>query len=320
MMKGWTGYEKMDNSTTTNTTTDPDHQAAHKAATEAAAAAHKAAVAAAKEAATAAHQAAAAASGQDSGNGTNDQFLANIGQMVAAALDPMGIDVQVHVETPEGVRPAASTTKGAKEEAKSGETSTSSSNMSSMTSTEEQPAAATPAEAAAEAAVKRAATGTAGIEQGVKRLAIDPTAAAAAPAVDESSAAAAAVAGEQEDEEFEWTVLNRGDSPVAKEADKEVVIPIQVEETRGAEGGALYPDLPPADQSKVEDGKKPEEAMKPEVAQHPDPRIQVALQAMLNMGFRNDGGWLTQLLEAKNGDIGKALDVLQPVGPAVNRN
>ena len=35
-----------------------------------------------------------------------------------------------------------------------------------------------------------------------------------------------------------------------------------------------------------------------------------ALQAMLNMGFSDDGGWLTKLLLAKGGNVGSALDAL----------
>merc|ERR1711874_431257 len=98
----------------------------------------------------------------------------------------------------------------------------------------------------------------------------------------EDSAPATKAATPSDDEE-DWTVVTD-----KKEA--------------GAAG--LYPSLtenPPADIPSAP------------VASHPDPKIQVALQAMMNMGFSNEGGWLSSLLEAKNGDIGKVLDILQPV-------
>ena len=43
------------------------------------------------------------------------------------------------------------------------------------------------------------------------------------------------------------------------------------------------------------------------------PGIEEVLVQLKSMGFDDEGGWLTELIKAKDGDIGKVLDTLQPI-------
>merc|ERR1712151_1202974 len=180
----------------------------------------------------------------------NADYLKNVGSFVAAALDPLGIDVQVDIETPEGTRDTVKSS-----------TRTASSSSSSSSSVVEQE------------------------ETGDKKDVLEKEPETTKPKTESKP---------QSDDE-EWTVVED-----KKDDQNTVEIPIKI--IREEKKEQIYPSLP-------------EEAATttPTTSSHPDPKIQVALQAMMNMGFSNEGGWLTSLLEAKNGDIGKVLDILQPV-------
>jgi len=253
MMSGWTGEQQQPANSGQEKKTEKsgeaqqqqqhqEHQEFVKIAEEAARQAHAEAHSAAQ---------AAGAAGLLSGS---ENYLQNVGSFVAAALDPLGIDVKIDIETPEG--------------RKSCHVSRQASTASASTSAGQEQEKEKKEEKKEEEKEKEEV-----VINEEKKADTEPAKRAATPS----------------DDEEDWTVVT----------DK------KDGETAGQEASlSLYPTLtenPPADIPTAP------------VASHPDPKIQVALQAMMNMGFSNEGGWLSSLLEAKNGDIGKVLDILQPV-------
>ncbi|XP_077387226.1 sequestosome-1 [Festucalex cinctus] len=82
--------------------------------------------------------------------------------------------------------------------------------------------------------------------------------------------------------------LDDGDQNPKGDQNKDAPAEVQ-KAPSGLKAAALYPHLPP----------------------EADPRLVESLSHMLAMGFTDEGGWLTRLLQAKDFDIGAALDAIQ---------
>ena len=110
----------------------------------------------------------------------------------------------------------------------------------------------------------------------------------------------------------DWTILDKATTPEEKEEEPSAPSAGHEEPTQGA-SGTLYPSLEEPEKTQ-EQVKEPEAKKKPDYS-NLKPKVRVAIEAMENMGFSNEDGWLTSLLEKYDGDIGKVLDLLQPVKP-----
>merc|ERR1712112_5998 len=259
MMKGWAGdcssAEANSNPQAKDSTASNDGatSSAHAEAHSAAHAAHSAAQAAATNDFAAMNN---AFSGMTM-TGSED-YLKNVGNFVAAALDPLGIDVKIDIETPDG-------------------------KQSTQTSSKTRNIEIIKEKAAEDSGEKKDEVKEPSSEKQVEVMQDDKE-----PEVSKN------MTPTPSDDDEDWTVVKD-----SKEEEK---------------AKTLYPSLAETSQGAAAASTASATTTAPVVtAEHPDPRIQVALQAMMNMGFSNDGGWLTSLLEAKNGDIGKVLDILQPV-------
>ena len=312
LVQGWTGGNMPASGQEAATAAAAAHesahaaaQAAHNSAHAAAQAAHNSAHSAAHSASKAAHDAAMTAAAAAAG-ATNAahvstfsgaDYLKNVGNFVAAALDPFGIDVLVEIENAMGERQKVGGVD---------------SNSASASTSEEKKAEQqeNSAEHSAEAPV---------VVQ--EERPVEPVSGNVEPEKSKSPTPS-------DGDESEWTMVPTGDKKgelvtSSSSSTKTVEIPIQVVESPAQPlpvtpkiayvdpAGTIYPQLPATDPTPM--AATPVPSAPAATVNHPDPRIQVALQAMINMGFSNEGGWLATLLEAKNGDIGKVLDVLQPV-------
>jgi len=294
MMRGWMGEQPMGNpgnQSESNSATNHafEHKQAHEAAFEAAQEAHEQAHNAANEAhaaASAAQEAHNAAFEQFATMTGNADYLKNVGTFVAAALDPLGIDVQVEIETPEGNR---NTVKSS--------TSSSSSSSTSSTTVRDEPKE----EKVNDEKQTHTDQNKSGIEtppEDEEWLVIEENIDATQNCRKRNLSQMSCLASQ----------LKQA-SIVDDKTDNSATIEIPIKIIKEDKKDQMYPSLP----DDLADAIAPPEVTPAPAPNSSDPKIQVALQAMMNMGFSNEGGWLTSLLEAKNGDIGKVLDILQPV-------
>ncbi|NWX95400.1 SQSTM protein, partial [Nothoprocta ornata] len=213
----------------------------------------------------------------------NVTFLKNVGESVAAFLSPLGIEVDIDVEhggQRSKVTPASSQQENS--------TETSSTTVNQDTETKSDWNSTDPA------------TEVNTVAEQIQDMVIDPlpTQMEEGSLQSQEHSESSSSSGGDED----WTHLS------SKEVDPSTgeLQSLQMPETEGP--SSLDPSQGPAQTGPT--GLR-EAALYPHLPPEADPRLIESLSQMLSMGFSDEGGWLTRLLQTKNCDIGAALDAIQ---------
>ncbi|XP_004478190.1 sequestosome-1 isoform X2 [Dasypus novemcinctus] len=213
-------------------------------------------------------------SGTESAAGSSEDpsvhFLKNVGESVAAALSPLGIEVDIDVEHGGKRSRLASVSPESSSTEEKG-----SSQPSSCSSDPNKPDGNT--EGAEQSLAKQ-----------MEKITLE--------------------AEWQPEEQMESDNCSGGDDDWTHLSSKEVdpstgeLQSLQMPESEGPNS------LDPSQEGPT--GLK-EAALYPHLPPEADPRLIESLSQMLSMGFSDEGGWLTRLLQTKDYDIGAALDTIQ---------
>ncbi|XP_051649845.1 sequestosome-1 isoform X1 [Manacus candei] len=237
------------------------------------------------EATTAAPSAPAAeeASTNNQPQDPNVTFLKNVGESVAAFLSPLGIEVDIDVEHG-GKR--SKVTPTAPNQENSGEANSSAPAQNGQTKPDWNNT-----DLATEVNV---------VAEQIQDMAIDPvpTQMEDGPFHSQEHSESSSSSGGEED----WTHLS------SKEVDPSTgeLQSLQMPDTDGPSSLDVSREPPQPGPTGLR-----EAALYPHLPPEADPRLIESLSQMLSMGFSDEGGWLTRLLQTKNCDIGAALDAIQ---------
>ncbi|KFV91902.1 Sequestosome-1, partial [Eurypyga helias] len=213
----------------------------------------------------------------------NVTFLKNVGESVAAFLSPLGIEVDIDVEHG-GQR--SKVTPACPSQENSAESSSSTLNHNSQSKPDwNNTDGAREVNAVAEQ---------------IQDMVIDPVATQMEDGSFQSQEHSESSSSSGVDED--WTHLS------SKEVDPSTgeLQSLQMPETEGPSSLDVSQDPPHPGPTGLR-----EAALYPHLPPEADPRLIESLSQMLSMGFSDEGGWLTRLLQTKNCDIGAALDAIQ---------